>query len=60
VTRLQRRAGHPAGMPPLLHWVWWYLISETGFMRSHRYPHPRPVLSSAFAGYRFPPEVISA
>jgi len=28
-------------------------------MRSHRYPHPRPVLSSAFAGYRFPPEVIT-
>src|SRR3989442_725558 len=27
-------------------------------MRSHRYPHPRPMPSSAFAGYRFPPEVI--
>jgi transposase-like protein len=28
-------------------------------MRSHRYPHPRPAPSSAFAGYRFPPEVIA-
>jgi transposase-like protein len=27
-------------------------------MRSHRHPHPRPGASSAFAGYRFPPEVI--
>jgi transposase-like protein len=28
-------------------------------MRSHRYPHPCPAPSSAFAGYRFPPEVIT-
>jgi transposase-like protein len=28
-------------------------------MRSHRHPHPRPEPSSAFAGYRFPPEVIT-
>jgi len=28
-------------------------------MRSHRHPHPRPGPSSAFAGYRFPPEVIT-
>ena len=28
-------------------------------MRSHRYPHPRPAPSSAFSGYRFPPEVIT-
>ena len=28
-------------------------------MRSHRYPHPRTAPSSAFAGYRFPPEVIT-
>src|SRR6266508_3916662 len=28
-------------------------------MRSHRYPHLRPTPSSAFAGYRFPPEVIT-
>jgi IS6 family transposase len=27
-------------------------------MRSLRYPHPRPA-PSAFAGYRFPPEVIT-
>src|SRR2546428_10357337 len=28
-------------------------------MRSHRHPHPRPAPSSAFPGYRFPPEVIT-
>ncbi len=28
-------------------------------MRSHRYPHPCPAPRSAFAGYRFPPEVIT-
>ena len=28
-------------------------------MRSHRYPRPCPDPSSAFAGYRFPPEVIT-
>src|SRR3989442_983051 len=28
-------------------------------MRSHRFPHLRPAPSSAFAGYRFPPEVIT-
>jgi transposase, IS6 family len=28
-------------------------------MRSHRYPHVRPVPRSAFAGFRFPPEVIT-
>jgi len=28
-------------------------------MRSHRYPHPQPAPRSAFAGYRFPPEVIT-
>ena len=28
-------------------------------MRSHRYPHIRPTPRSAFAGYRFPPEVIT-
>src|SRR5437879_283976 len=28
-------------------------------MRSRRYPHLRPTPSSAFAGYRFPPEVIT-
>jgi len=28
-------------------------------MRSHRYPHLRPAPSSAFSGYRFPPEVIT-
>jgi hypothetical protein len=28
-------------------------------MRSHPDPHPHPAASSAFAGYRFPPEVIT-
>jgi transposase, IS6 family len=28
-------------------------------MRSHADPHPHPAASSAFAGYRFPPEVIT-
>src|SRR6266545_4468041 len=28
-------------------------------MRSQRHPHPFPAPSSAFAGYRFPPEVIT-
>ena len=28
-------------------------------MRSHAHPHPHPATSSAFAGYRFPPEVIT-
>jgi transposase-like protein len=28
-------------------------------MRSHRHLRPRPALRSAFAGYRFPPEVIA-
>ena len=28
-------------------------------MRSRAHPHPRPGRSSAFAGYRFPPEVIT-
>jgi IS6 family transposase len=28
-------------------------------MRSHRYPRPAPTPRSAFAGYRFPPEVIA-
>ena len=28
-------------------------------MRSHRHPQLRPAPRSAFAGYRFPPEVIT-
>jgi transposase-like protein len=28
-------------------------------MRSHRYLHLRPAPRSAFAGYRFPPEIIT-
>jgi hypothetical protein len=28
-------------------------------MRSHADPYPHPAPSSAFAGYRFPPEVIT-
>ena len=34
-------------------------VGETVAMRSHRYPHPCPAPRSAFAGYRFPPEVIA-
>src|SRR6266545_4878026 len=34
-------------------------ISETPVMRSHRYAHLRPTPTSAFAGYRFPTEVIT-
>ena len=43
----------------LLHWLGRCGISETPIMRSHRYPHLRPTPRSAFAGYRFPPEVIT-
>jgi transposase, IS6 family len=43
----------------VLHWRWSSGISETPVMRSHRHAHPRPAQSSAFAGYRFPPEVIT-
>ncbi len=42
-----------------MHWLSWYRISETPVMRSPRYSHPRPAPRSAFAGYRFPPEVIT-
>jgi len=34
-------------------------IGQTPSMRSHQHLHPRPGPSSAFAGYRFPPEVIT-
>jgi transposase-like protein len=34
-------------------------IGQTPSMRSHQHLHPRPGLSSAFAGYRFSPEVIT-
>src|SRR6266542_2839792 len=43
----------------LLRWPWRHAISKTPFMRSHRYPRTRPAPPSAFAGYRFPPEVIT-
>src|SRR6266487_325349 len=39
--------------------VAWASVGETGAMRSHRRPHPCPAPASAFAGYRFPPEVIT-
>jgi IS6 family transposase len=42
-----------------LHWVSRYPMSKTLLMRSLRYPYLRPAPSSAFAGYRFPPEVIT-
>jgi transposase-like protein len=34
-------------------------ISKTQVMKSHRYPLARRAPRSAFAGYRFPPEVIT-
>jgi transposase-like protein len=34
-------------------------IRETPAMRSHADPHPHQSPGSAFAGYRFPPEVIT-
>ena len=43
----------------LLHSLCRLGISQTPVMRCHRYPHLRPTPSSAFAGYRFPPEVIT-
>jgi hypothetical protein len=46
-------------MRELLRWPWRHAISKTPFMRSHRYPHTRPAPPSAFAGYRFPLEVIT-
>jgi hypothetical protein len=39
--------------------VAWASVGETGAMRSHRHPHPCPAPPSAFAQYRFPPEVIT-
>src|SRR6266545_1471909 len=46
-------------MAALLHWAQGRPSGETPSMRSDadRYPHSAP--SSAFAGYRFPPEVIT-
>jgi hypothetical protein len=59
-----RSRPHPRFRPTahsaaLLHWLGRCGISETPIMRSHRYPHLRPTQRSAFAGYRFPPEVIT-
>src|SRR6266511_4029259 len=42
----------------LLHWAQGRPSGETPAMRSHAGPYPHPAPSSAFAGYRFPPEVI--
>ena len=42
-----------------MHWLPRHGISETPVMRSHGCPRPRPSPISAFAGYRFPPEVIT-
>src|SRR6266540_2508097 len=43
----------------LLHWSSWTPVTETGAMRSRPDPCSHPVPRSAFAGYRFPPEVIT-
>ena len=37
----------------------WGAISKTPLMKSHRHPPSRPAPRSAFAGYRFPPEIIT-
>src|SRR6266511_647594 len=52
--RRRRREGSA-----LLHWASRRRIRETSTMRSRSHPRPRPAPSSAFAGYRFPPEVIT-
>src|SRR6266511_4218884 len=46
-------------MGALLHWAQGRPSGETPALRSHADPYPHPVPSSAFAGYRFPPEVIT-
>src|SRR5262249_30147316 len=43
----------------LLHWSPSASIGETDAMRSQLYPHGCPAPRSAFAGCRFPPEVIT-
>jgi transposase-like protein len=39
--------------------AWRQAISKTQLMKSPRYPLARRAPRSAFAGYRFPPEVIT-
>src|SRR6266545_4063303 len=46
-------------MGALLHWPLRHGISKTPPMKSHRYHLSRPAPRSAFAGYRFPPEIIT-
>ncbi len=43
----------------LLHWTHGRPSGQTPAMRSHADPYSHPAPSSAFAGYRFPPEVIT-
>jgi len=47
------------GNSALLHWAQGRPSRETPPMRSHADPYPHPAPSSVFAGYRFPPEVIT-
>src|SRR4029453_14306944 len=49
----------PVGATALLLWVGDGANSKTQLMMSPRYPLSRPAPRSAFAGYRFPPEVIT-
>jgi hypothetical protein len=63
-TRLTGGSCHPPSVlarrhPGTVALVAWASVRETGAMRSHRHRHPCPAPSSAFAGYRFPPEVIT-
>jgi IS6 family transposase len=46
-------------MGALLRLAWRQAISKTQLMKSHRFPLSRPAPRSAFAGYRFPPEIIT-
>src|SRR6266545_3890686 len=56
VTAMMRPAALPTGAVALVARA---PVGETGAMRTHRYPHACPTPRSAFAGYRFPPEVIT-
>src|SRR6266540_1261235 len=58
--KVETRVRTPLGLPvALLHWAQGRPSGETPAMRSHPDPYPHPAPSSAFAGYRFPPEVIT-
>jgi hypothetical protein len=53
------RSGLREGRLALLHWARGRRIRDTRAMRSRPHPGFRPAQRSAFAGFRFPPEVIT-